>query len=185
MTITGGHQIDALCYCLGEFREVSAYAVTQRREIFAEDQGTTIPLTSPDQLAVIGLLEGGAVASLQIRGGMARNIEFLFEIHGSEGDLVAAATTGGSMQRQELSLHGAQGRGGKLAELPIPAKHRYVPDTIASDSPYNVAQLYWKLGESIRNGTKARPGFDAAVRRHRLIDAIVRASQTGRERLLA
>jgi hypothetical protein len=89
------------------------------------------------------------------------------------------------MQRQELSLHGAQGKGGKLAELPIPTKYRYVPDEIASDSPYNVAQLYAKLGESIRNGTKASPGFDAAVRRHRLIDAIVRASQTGRKQLVA
>jgi predicted dehydrogenase len=185
MTITGGHQIDALCYCLGEFREVSAYAVTQRSEIFAEDKGTTIPLTTPDQLAVIGLLDGGAIVSFQIRGGMARGIEFLFEIHGSEGDLVAAATTGGSMQRQELLLHGAQGRGSKLAELPIPAKYRYVPDSIASDSPYNVAQLYAKLGASIRNGTKASPGFDAAVRRHRLVDAIVRASRTGQKQLLA
>ena len=85
------------------------------------------------------------------------------------------------MQRQELSLHGAQGRGSKLAELPIPAKYRYVPDKIASV----VVQLYAKLGESIRNHTKASPGFDAAVRRHRLIDAIVRASQTGQKQALA
>jgi predicted dehydrogenase len=185
MTITGGHQIDALCYCLGEFREVSAYAVNQRDEIFAEDKGTTIPLTSPDQLAVSGLIEGGAVVSFQIRGGMARGIEFMFEIHGSKGDLVAEATIGGSMQRQELSLHGAQEKGSALVELPIPAKYRYVPANIAANSPYNVAQLYAKLGESIRNGTKASPGFDAAVRRHRLIDAIVRASQTGQKQLLA
>lgn len=30
MTITGGHQIDALCHCLGEFRELTAFAVSQR-----------------------------------------------------------------------------------------------------------------------------------------------------------
>lgn len=30
LTITGGHQIDALCYCLGEFRELTAFAVSQR-----------------------------------------------------------------------------------------------------------------------------------------------------------
>jgi predicted dehydrogenase len=69
--------------------------------------------------------------------------------------------------------------------LPIPAKYRYVPDSIASDSPYNVAQLYAKLGASIRNGTKASPGFDAAVRRHRLVDALIRASRTGQKQLLA
>jgi predicted dehydrogenase len=132
-------------------------------------------------LAVSGIVGDGTVVSFQIRGGMARGTEFLLEIHGSDGDLVLASTTGGSMQRQELSLHGAQGKGSKLAELPIPAKYRYVPDSVAANSPYNVAQLYAKLGESIRNGTPASPGFDAAVRRHQLIDAIVHASKTGQK----
>src|SRR5215470_2503834 len=185
MTITGGHQIDALCYCLGEFRELSAFAINQRDRIHAEDKGEMIPLTSPDQLAVNGIVGDGALVSFQIRGGMARGTEFLFEIHGSDGDLILASTTGGSMQRQELSLHGAQGKGGKLAPVPIPAKYRYVPGDVASNSPYNVAQLYAALGESIRNGTPAKPGFDAAVRRHRLIDAIVRASQTGQRQTLS
>ena len=188
MTITGGHQTDALCYCLGEFRELSAFAVRQRDRIPLHGTGDLIPLTAPDQLAVSGIVGDGAVASFQIRGGMARGTEFLFEIHGSDGDLVLASTTGGSMQRQELSLRGAQGpnTGGKptkLADLPIPAKYRHVPDSVPSDSPYNVAQLYAQLGESIRNGTPASPGFDAAVRRHRLIDAIVRASDTGQKQL--
>jgi len=183
MTITGGHQIDALCHCLGEFREVSAFAVSQRGRIATDDLGE-VALTSPDQLAVSGIVGDGAVASFQIRGGMARGTEFLFEIHGSEGDLVLASTTGGSMQRQELSLHGAQGKGAKLAELAIPAKYRYVPDGTPANSPYNIAQLYVKLGESIRNGTPASPGFDAAVRRHQLIDAIVRASTTGQKQHL-
>src|SRR5438105_10683757 len=33
LTITAGHQIDALCHCLGEFRELSAFAVSQRDRI--------------------------------------------------------------------------------------------------------------------------------------------------------
>jgi hypothetical protein len=69
------------------------------------------------------------------------------------------------------------GKGTKLAELPIGHK-------IASASPYNVAQLYAVLGESIRNG-KNEPCFDGAMRRHRLIDVIARASQTGQRQLLA
>ena len=51
-------------------------------------------------------------------------------------------------------------------DLPIPAKHRY---KIASAWPYNVAQLYAMLGESIRNG---------AMRRHRLIGVFARTSET-------
>src|SRR5205814_4349094 len=159
MMITGGHQIDALCYCLGEFRELSAFAVTQRDRIVTDDQGE-VALTSPDQLAVSGILQNGAVVSFQIRGGMTRGNEFLFEIHGTEGDLALASTTGGSMQRQELSLHGAQGRGKKLADLPIPAKYRYVPENTPANSTYNVAQLYTRPATSIRNATPARPRSD-------------------------
>jgi predicted dehydrogenase len=181
MTITGGHQIDALCHCLGEFRELNAFAVTQRDRIPLDGTGELVPLTAPDQLVVGGIVGDGAVVSFQIRGGMARGTEFLFEIHGSEGDLVLGSTTGGSMQRQELSLRGAQGKGAKLAALPIPAKYRWVPPEVPAESPYNVAQLYAKLAEAIRGGTPALPGFDAAVRRHRLIDAIMRASGTGQK----
>jgi len=183
MTITGGHQIDALCYCLGEFRELSAFAISQRDHIPLESTGELVPLTAPDQLVVSGIAGDGTLVSFQIRGGMARGTEFLFEIHGEEGDLVLASTTGGSMQRQELSLHGAQGRGTKLGPLTIPAKYRFVPQDVPSDSPYNVAQLYAKLGESIRDGTPANPGFDAAVRRHRLVNMIVHASETGQKQV--
>jgi hypothetical protein len=46
-------------------------------------------------------------------------------------------------------------QGTKLAKLPIPAKHRYGGGhKIASAWPYNAAQLYAMLGESIRNGKK-------------------------------
>jgi predicted dehydrogenase len=83
------------------------------------------------------------------------------------------------MQRQELSVKGARGDAKELAELPIPGKYRWVPEGVVPDSRYNVAQLYMRLAEGIRDGKAVSPGFDAAVTRHRLIDAIVRASETG------
>src|SRR5205823_14148828 len=145
MTITGGHQIDALCHCLGEFRELTAFAVSQRDRIFADDAGGPIAKNSPDQLVVSGIVGEGAVVSFQIRGGMRRGTEFLFEIHGDKGDLVLTATTRASMQRQELRVQGAQGDAKALADLPVPAKYRWVPDGVPAGSPYNVAQLYAKL----------------------------------------
>src|SRR5436305_4085417 len=188
MTITGGHQIDALCHCLGEFRELTAFAVSQRDRILSEDTGGMIAKTSPDQLVVNGIVGGknaeGAVVSFQIRGGMTRGTEFLFEIHGDRGDLVLTATTRASMQRQELTVRGAQGAAKELADLPVPARYRWVPDSMPHDSRYNVAQLYARLAESIWQGTPAGPSFAAALTRHRLIDAIVRASETGQKQLL-
>jgi predicted dehydrogenase len=184
LTITGGHQVDALCYCLGEFRELTAFAVSQRDRIPLEATGEIVAKDTPDQLVVNGIVGDGAVVSFQIRGGMTRGTEFLFEIHGDRGDLVLTATTRASMQRQELTVRGAQGATKELAYLPVPAHYRWIPDSMPRDSRYNVAQLYARLADSIRQGTPAGPSFAAALTRHRLIDAIVRASETGQKQVL-
>ncbi len=181
MTITGGHQIDALCFCLGEFRELNAYVVSQRDKIPLEGSGELVAKTSPDQLVVSGVAGDGAVVSFQIRGGMRRGTEFLCEIHGETGDLVLKATERQSMQRQELTVHGAQGGAKDLSPLPIPVKYRWVPDGVPAGSAYNVAQLYARLAQCIADGKPVNPGFGEAVTRHRLIDRIVSASESGRK----
>ena len=187
MTITGGHQIDALCHCLGEFRALTAFAVSQRDSIPLEATGELVAKDTPDQLVVNGIVSGqnaeDAVVSFQIRGGMTRGTEFLFEVHGDRGDLTLTATTRASMQRQELIVRGAQGAEKELAELPVPGKYRWVPEGLPGDSRYNVAQLYARLAESIRDGKPASPSFTAAVTRHRLLDAITRASETGQKQV--
>ena len=183
MTITGGHNLDALCYCLGEFRQLAAFAVSQRDQIKLQATGEMIPKTSPDQLVVSGIVGDGTAVSFQVRGGMARGLEFLFEIHGEMGDLVLEATTRASTQRQELSVRGSRGAGTPLTDLDIPAKYRWVPETTPRESPYNVAQLYAALGTAIRDGKPAVPGFDAAVTRHRMLDMITRASETGQTQI--
>ena len=179
LTITGGHTIDTLCHCLGEFRELSAFVVSQRDHIPLHGTGEIVAKTSPDQVVVSGVVGDGAVVSFQVRGGMASGTEFLFEIHGEVGDLQLTATSRASMQRQELKLKGARAGGTELVDLAIPADYRWVPQEVPSGSLYNVAQLYRKLAEGIREGKSISPGFDAAVRRHRLLDMITRASEAG------
>jgi predicted dehydrogenase len=78
VTITGGHTIDALCHCLGEFRELAAFVASQHDRIPLEETGELIAKTSPDQLVLNGIVGGGAVVSFQIRGGMNRGTAFLF-----------------------------------------------------------------------------------------------------------
>jgi hypothetical protein len=99
-------------------------------------------------------------------------------------NLQLTATSRASMQRQELHVKGARGDAKELAELPVPGKYRWVPEGVAPDSRYNVAQLYARLAERIGKDKPVNPGFDAAVTRHRLLDAIVRASETGTKQVL-
>ena len=115
---------------------------------------------------------------------MTRGTEFLFEIHGDRGDLTLTATTRASMQRQELTVRGARGAAKKLVELSVPAIYRWVQDGLLGDSRYNVAQLYARLAESIRDDKPASPSFAAAATRHRLLDAIMRAAETGRKQVI-
>jgi predicted dehydrogenase len=60
-----------------------------------------------------------------------------------------------------------------LAELPVPERYVLVPSLAGHEAepPYNVAHAYARLEEA--------PTFDDAVRRHRLLDRIVRAAESG------
>src|SRR5437899_9704033 len=138
LTITGGHTIDALCHCLGEFRELAAFVVSQRDRIPSQDTGEMVAKTSPDQVVVNGIVGDGAVVSFQVRGGMARGTDFLFDIHGAEGGLVGTDNSRTSRQPRESHLQGAQGKNGALVELPVPEKYRWVPEGMPAGSPYNV-----------------------------------------------
>lgn len=181
MSIPGGHSLDALCHCLGEFREVSATVVSQRDHAVIAESGARVAMTAPDQMAVSGVLQNGAVVSFHARGGMSHGTPLLFEIHGDKGDLLVSGNA--TVQYAELKLQGAQGNA-VLADLPVPAKYKQVPDSMPPMRPYNVAQLYVELGNAIREGRTPTPSFGEAVVRHRMLEAIQKAAETGaRQRL--
>jgi predicted dehydrogenase len=67
-----------------------------------------------------------------------------------------------------------------LQEIPIPDGLKTIPEELrTSAEPYDVGQMWARFAESIRSGKSAEPDFDFAVKRHRLLDAIRRASDTG------
>ena len=160
LTITGGHQIDALCHCLGEFRELTAFAVSQRDHIPLQGTGEMV---AEDRARPARRQRhrrsDGAVVSFQIRGGMTRGTAFLFEIHGDKGDLVLTATSRASMQRQELTVRGAQGAAAAARRAADPGKYRWVPEGVPTDSPYNVAQLYARSGRVHPRRQAGQPRF--------------------------
>ncbi len=185
MTSPGGHSIDALCYCLGEFKELSSVVANQRQRVKIVETGETIQMTAPDQVLISGVLQSGAVASVHLKGGTANGTGFLFEIHGTRGrpGYRAGRPSPGDLQVSEFTVRGAQ-TGKPLADLSIPESYRWVPPAVPAGLPYNVAQLCMRMAEGIREGRSVSPDFDVAVKRHQLLDVIQKASDTGIRQLL-
>lgn len=178
LTIASGHFLDAMCYCLGEFEQLSATLATRRPQVKIAKTDESLPATSPDQVAVNGTLQGGAVASFHFRGGQSRGTNLLWEINGTDGDLLVTGACG-HVQMLELTLHGGQGKDTALVPLAIPDEYRWVPAETPSGFPFNVAQLYVRLASDMQKGTSLSLGFEAAVVRHRMIEAIQKAAETG------
>ena len=69
---------------------------------------------------------------------------------------------------------------GALQELPVPDRLKWVPQAVRDvGRAYDVGQMWVNFAKAIRSGTNIEPDFDHAVRRHRMLDAVVRASETG------
>jgi len=175
LSIALGHAADAVCYCLGEVREVSATMTTRRKSFTIAGTGESKPMHADDQVCVVGLLDGGAALSIHYRGGRSRGTNLLWEINGTEGDLQVTAD-GGQAQIFEMTVRGGNGARSSLEVLPVPPQYRFTP---LHGPPINVAQAYARFARDYREGTHLCPTFDDAVTRHRMLDAIEKAAATG------
>jgi predicted dehydrogenase len=182
LSIAVGHTADALCHCLGDVRELSATMAMRRKSFTIAGTGESKPMNAEDQVAVTGLLEGGAAFSIHYRGGVSRGTNLLWEINGSEGDLQLTAT-GGQAQIFELGVRGGRGAQSSLELLPVPEQYRWPPPQAPGPST-NVAQAYARFARDYRAGTHLCPTFDDAVTRHRMLNAIETAAATGKSQTL-
>jgi predicted dehydrogenase len=176
LTIAGGHAIDAMCAVLGEFAEVSARVSTRIPEWRTMD-GTPVPVDSPDSINVVGRMVSGAEVSVNIATVPSNPSGNRLEIYGRDGALVIRAD--GSLSMGPNQLHAGKGKEA-MAPMPVPSKYSLVPEGTPSGQPYNVAQAYARMADGLRGGRSFDVDFNLAVRRHTLIDAIERASATGR-----
>ena len=129
-------------------------------------------MTAEDQIAVSGVLDGGAIASVHFRGGMSTGTNLLWEINGTAGDLVLTGNSG-HLQLADVELRGARS-GDALAAMTPPRRYELAPSDQFGDAPraYNVANAYAQIRDDLLTGTAVAPTFEHAVRRHRLLDRI-------------
>jgi predicted dehydrogenase len=177
LSIPFGHSIDAMCWALGEFRGLTATAANRRPEVTQQETGEKVAKSADDNIAVSGILESGAVASIHYRGGISKGTNFRWEINGTQGDLVIEGDIG-HLQFGQVSLQGTTGDAQALAPLPIPAQYTTTPGSPDHIS-YPVAQLYQGILSDLQEGTHLVPTFADAVRRHRMLEAIESAAKSG------
>ena len=174
-TIAGGHAMDALCFILGEVVELSARTTTRITEWRDEETDASVPVDSPDSIAVAARLESGAEITIQVASVPAQPTGTRLEIYGREGALFLTSRSANIGPNQ---LHGAHGSD-TLAELAPPDEYMVVPEGTPPGPPRNVAHAYARMADTFATGEAFDAGFDLAVRRHRLLDAIERSSETG------
>ena len=177
LTISFGHVIDALCMCLGEFADVAAVVGTQVPRWLESDTGRTVDVTAPDNVLVTGTLVGGAVVSAHVASVPWHGSSYRLEVYGREGTLVVESPEHPHLNGRRLL--GAKEGDAELREISVPDRLKWVPDAVPSGPPFNVAQMWSRFADAILAGGPGEPDFDAAVARHRLLEAIQRASDTG------
>ena len=175
LTIAGGHAIDALCFILGEVVELSARVTTRITQWRDAETGVSVPVDAPDSIVVAARLESGAEIAIQVASVPAQPTGTRLEIYGREGALFLTARSANTGPNQ---LHGARGSDA-LAELAPPDEYMVVPEGTPPGPPRNVAHAYSRMADAFGTGEQFDPDFDLAVRRHRLLAAIERSSETG------
>ena len=195
--IPAGHCLDLLCYVAGEFAELSALVDVQVKQPLPGSAGQGIRIDTPDQVLVQGRLTNGAVVSAHIQTAPVASKNMSFEVHGTEGMLVA---TGDWLWMQDIGLQGLRS-GSKPAEqtydnpwgnlgaknvvepnvltpMPVPDSYRWVPAAMPGGLAYSVGQLYRRFGDAILKGDTWHPDFAVAGKRASLLATIERASVT-------
>ncbi|HYC49060.1 MAG TPA: Gfo/Idh/MocA family oxidoreductase [Burkholderiales bacterium] len=184
LTITFGHALDAVLMVVGEPAEVSAIVSTQVPQWLESDTGKYVDVTSPDNIMIQGRLQSGAILNAYVGVHPYHGSGYRFEIYGTEGTL---AMIGGGEAGEEArrKLMGGRKDDKALQEIAVPERLKRVPEEVRkSGAGYDVGQMWVNFADAIRTGKAIEPDFDHAVRRHRTLDAIRRASETGQRQKL-
>jgi predicted dehydrogenase len=171
MTIPGGHSIDALCYILGEFAEVSA-RVTTRIDMWKHAvTGDDFPVDAPDTVTASGVLKSGAEVSYHLASVPHNASGVRMEIYGRKGTLVLTSKSVNIGPSQLYLGIGAA----KMEEITPPDSYTLIPADMAAGPGRNVGQAYARFATALQSETAGSPDFGDAVRRHALIDAMERS----------
>jgi len=165
-------------FVAGDFARLSAVVATQAKQWLDTGSNTWLDVTAPDNILISGWLKNGAVASSHVGAIPFAGSGYRMELYGREGTLVASGAD--SPQLSEVVLHGAK-REDRLMPIAVPERFTVVSAGTPTGEAFNVGQMYAGFAGAVRAGDSGLPDFTTAVELHHLVDAIKRASDSGRE----
>jgi predicted dehydrogenase len=182
LTIGGGHCLDFMTWILGDPAvTLSARETSLRETVMAADEQRMVPWTSPDQFAVTGALQSGALFSAHIVGMAPREQSFRLRLIGDKGELLI---DGDSMaQNAQLRICGTRDRAQPPAPIATPERYAELPAAVPSGPALNVAHLWRLVGEDLADGGRRAPDLDSGVQSRAVLDAISRSAADGGARV--
>ncbi|MFJ3484395.1 Gfo/Idh/MocA family protein [Pseudomonas sp. NPDC090202] len=185
IAIYAGHFLDMLFTATGWPVNVSGLVVNQFDTVTIQETNERFSTTAPDQMVLAGQLENGALVSVHIEGGKRNGSGVQIEITGHEGDLRITNTSPFGAEGDDYVIEGAHGDNLPLQVLPVPDSYFRLPPSDLPSAVLELAELYHVYAQDLAEGTHAAATFEDAVRMHKLLDAALLSSQTGRRALLA
>ncbi|WP_232664251.1 Gfo/Idh/MocA family protein [Pseudonocardia sp. TRM90224] len=175
--VLGGHILDAVQQIVGPIVDVAAGLSVQHPDFTVIETGAPGTATSPDAMVLAGRTSGGAAFAASIVDAVPADPGTRIDVVGTGGRLaVVSAPTDprlAQIQIGGLKLLGIRAGEGEWTELVDPG---------AVGPHTNVAALYAQLADDIETGGSATPDFAAAVRLHRLLDAVRASAADGTRR---
>lgn len=169
LEIPFAHTLAGLRDVLGDFEDVTGRLVQRRREVQITETGASLPRFDADQIMLHGVLKSGAAVSAHYRGGMSRGTNLLWEINGTEGDILVSGDIGHG-QFANMTIKAARNGDEDMKIMPVPEKlTRGLPEGVVAR---NVAGIYALVAKDILTGSREAPSFADALSLHMLLDRI-------------
>ncbi|KAM0798398.1 hypothetical protein BDR22DRAFT_809112 [Usnea florida] len=185
VTIPVIHGLDPICYLLGEFTWLNATTATAFPEIrFVQadgSKGEPVKSNLADFVSVSGVLESGATASFVMSlTTEATPTRFEWIIYGEERSLKfetqALFMNIGPHKLYQTTRHQQDGQGGK-AQAPYAVKDGFQWEEVEFEPGGfgGIGEVY----AAFADGNKDLVDFDEAVKRHKMVEAILRSAKNG------
>ena len=176
LSITFGHAIDGLISALGPVGSIASVVSNQVSEWTASDTGERFSVTAPDNTLVSGTLAGGASFSAHVASVAAVGTGQSLQVFGSRGTITLYSSSSTHMSSAEVRV-AAEGET-ELRAVSTP-QDEWVTAAGLGGVSVNIGKLWASYADAILNQREFHPDFGDAVRHHRLIDAVQRASDAG------